>query len=578
MERIKREMFNMVQEFPEYYSGYFNKKDQEEKITKVVTQPFWQSMRLSKNRLEKKDIALELNIKEEKSKTLLDGATFDVSKDGNHLVGMSSRNLQVERVFRKDGKKIYSRKESEIGILSMMQSEIKDDEVPCPNCGFVGKVESFIDGCDACGSKFAVQDFATKVSGFALEENAGKKLSKTAKRTFLVLGILIFMLIVGAIGGLAIAIVRSELGYNDAFVLLAMMGLPIAIDVVPICIGCIVSLPIAYLFLRIKWIKRFENRYENEEIVKRVIPTFSAEDFCQNLEYKLRNIHMATSVEEVCTFANCSLDKIVEGYQNVVDCNISHIKFVNATRISDGYMVDVEVLMKLMCYKGKRIVVRYEKLLLSVCGNDEVVLKKSMALREYKCHNCNSSINILEGSTCQYCGSVFHYSDYGWVIQDYKIHKKSANMYRWTRTVLVAGYILAFAICVFMQGLATDSGIFLLKDIAVSYKVVYDTSEEIQRICENAIVVLDEKDHNKKTEFQLELEYNTAQVDTDAKACVSQMQNAGYVLTEETNDTYVLYRYEKEREGDIKITITKYENRIGVFIEPLVTFEYHYQS
>ena len=118
----------------------------------------------------------------------------------------------------------------------------------------------------------------------------------------------------------------------------------------------------------------------------------------------------------------------------------------------------------------------------------------------------------------------------------------------------------------------------MLKDIAVSYKVVYDTSEEIQRICENAIVVLDEKDHNKKTEFQLELEYNTTQVHTDAKACVLQMQNAGYVLTEETNDTYVLYRYEKEREGDIKITITKYENRIGVFIEPLVTFEYHYQS
>ncbi len=581
MEQVKNDMSNMVRKFPEYYSGCFNRRANDEKLIQVVTQPFWQSMRLSKKRLDNKDITMELKITEEKSNSVFDNTSLDVNKDGHHLVGTSNRNVQVERVFRKSDQKIYSKKESEIGVITMLQSDIEGGEVACPNCGFVEKVESFMDGCDACGSKFEVQDFETKVSAFALEENAGKKLSKTAKITFLALGILISLLVVGAIVGLFVAVARTQMGYHDAYTLLAIMGLPIAIDVVPICIGCIVSLPIVYFFLRIGWIKKFENRYVNEEIVKSVIPTFSAEDFCQNLEYKLRNIHMANSVEEVNTFAEGSLHKIVAGYQDVVDCNLSHVKFVNATKIADGYTVDVEVIMKLMILKGNRIRVRYEKLLLEVYGNDEVVLKKSTALREYKCDNCNSSINILEGSTCQYCGSVFDYSDYGWMIKDYQIHKKSANVYRFTRTALVGGYVLVFALCVFLQGLATDSGIFLLKDIVTSYKVIYDTSEEIQSICDEAVATTAEKEENgdsSKKEFQLELEYYTPDVHADAKECVSQMKNEGYVLVEETQNTYVFYRYQEAREGDIRITITKYEDRIGVFIEPLVTFEYHYHS
>ncbi len=581
MEQAKNDMSNMVRKFPEYYSAYFNDREDETKLIQVVTQPFWQSMRLSKKRLDSKDVTMELNITEESSRSIFDFTSFNANRDGNHVVGTSIRNLQVERVFRKGEKKIYSQKESEIGVTSMMQSNIDGGKVACPNCGFVEKVESFIDGCDACGSKFEVQDFETKVSGFALEENAGKKLSKTVKGTFLTLGILVGLLIVAAIVGLVVAVARIQMGYNDSYALFAIMAMPIAIDIVPICIGCIVSLPIAYFVLRIKWIQNYKNRFENEAIVKQIVPTFSSEDFCQNLEYKLRNIHMASRAEEVKSFAECSLDKVVEGYQDVVDCNVSHVKFVNATKTTSGYEVDVEVLMKLVINKKTGIRVRHEKILLKVSGSEQVVLKKSAALREYKCDNCNSSINILEGSTCQYCGAVFDYSNYGWVIKNYEIQKKSANMYRWTRTVLVGGYILAFAACVFIQGLATDSGIFLLKEIVSSYKVIGDTSDDIQAICENAVNSIDGKKatgNNPKERFEFELEYPTSDAHAVALDCAKQMKNKGYVLVEETNDSYVFYRYEQASEGDIRITITQYEDRISVFIEPLVTFEYHYHS
>ncbi len=578
MERIKNDMLNMVRRFPEYYSTYFDKGD-ETKLIQGVTQPFWQSMRLSKKRLDSKNVTMEVNIAEESPESIFDYTSFDVNKDGNHVVGIDIHNLQVERVFRKGEKKIYSKKESEIGVTSLIQSDIDDGNAACPNCGFVGKIESFIDGCDACGSKFEVQDFETKVSGFALEENVGKKLSKTVKGTFLVLGILLTLLIVGGIVGLAIAVARIQMGCNDSYALFAIMTVPIAIDVVPICVGCIISLPIVYFILRVGLIKNYGKRYVNEEIIKHIIPAFSTEDFCQNLEYKLRNIHMASKAKEVKTFAECSLDKVVEGYQDVVDCNISRVKFVDAIKTATGYELNVEVLMKLVFCKKNHIRVRYEKLLLKVGGSEQVVLKKATALREYKCDNCNSSINILEGSTCRYCGAVFDYSNYGWMIKNYEIKNKSGNMYRFTGTVLAGVYILALVLCIFIQGLATDSGIFLLKEIVASYRVIGDTGDDIRTICENAVASIDgKKSIENNLQKQWELEYSTSNVNAVAQESVKQMKNKGYILHEETQDSYVLYRYQQENEGDIRITITKHEDKIGVLIEPLITFEYHYHS
>ncbi len=581
MERIKRDMSDMVSAFPDYYGSYFNDKEDDTKLMQVVTQPFWQSMRLSKKRLDSKEITMDLDITEDTSKSIFDYSIFDVNRDGNHVVGTSVRNLQVKRIFRKGEKKLYSKTESEVGVTSMMQSGVGAGKVACPNCGFIGTVESFIDGCDACGSKFEVRDFATKVSGFALEENAGKNLSKTSKQTFLGLGILIGLLVVGGILGLLIGIMSMQNATTHPFAWISVMAFPVALEVVPVCFFFIVSLPIVYFILRGKWIKNYENRYENEEIVKHIVPAFSAEDFCQNLEYKLRNIHMAGCVEEVQSFAECSLNQVVEGYQNVVECNVSHVKFVNAVKTIGGYVIDAEVLMKLAIYNGRRIRVQHEKLLLKVSGSDEVVLKKSAALREYKCDNCNSSIDILEGSTCRYCGTAFDYSRYGWMIKNYQMQEKPRNIYRQIRIKLVLGYILALVLCVFVKGQEENSIIFLLKEVNESYTAASRVSDEVQVICENAVISIDGQsvaDNHTEKYFEMELEYPTSDVDALIKVCFKEMENRGYIFMEQKDDSYAFCHEGQGDDVDISVVITKYKDRIKVSFHPMMDINYHYES
>ena len=51
----------------------------------------------------------------------------------------------------------------------------------CPNCGHEGKLSSYIDGCDACGAKFLVGDFETKVSGSHWKRTRQKSISNFIK-------------------------------------------------------------------------------------------------------------------------------------------------------------------------------------------------------------------------------------------------------------------------------------------------------------------------------------------------------------------------------------------------------------
>ncbi len=83
-------------------------------------------------------------------------------------------------------------------------------------------------------------------------------------------------------------------------------------------------------------------------MVKQLIPGFSMQDFLQNLEYQLKNIHLTDKAEAVQPFAHCPLQGIVEDYRDVVDCILCNLTFTSAARTT-GVRVDVTVKMRLSC-------------------------------------------------------------------------------------------------------------------------------------------------------------------------------------------------------------------------------------
>ncbi len=152
---------------------------------------------------------------------------------------------------------------------------------------------------------------------------------------------------------------------------------------------------------------------------------------------------MAKSYKEVSVFSRSSLFNAVNSYQNVIDCDIAHVKFNKASTSNNGYKISFSAVLRLIELKGYKIKTRYEKVNASVYGKKGVVDQPITTIREYKCSNCNSSLNILEGAVCQYCGTEFDYSDYNWVLDMYDPINNGLSPYQ----KAFIGFYLYFIVC-----------------------------------------------------------------------------------------------------------------------------------
>lgn len=477
---IRKDMEEKSKSFPGFYSKYYEGAYSDKELQEMTTQPFWQSMRLTKRRLEAKGVQMNLSLKAHKNKRGTTGYSFALSEDGANLVGEGRRNVYAERNYELNGRKIRPLKDYEYMNIHMLHGIEDGENAICPNCSHESKLSEFIDGCDYCGSRFTVKDFETKVSGFSLEENTQVKLKKTMNKTAYALGAATgILLVIGIICFVVLfaLLVNDNSGYEAVA---SLWGTLFAFDMVPVCIRCIIILGVMYLLWRSVLAYIYRTRIVGEEIAKRVIENFSGEDFCQNLEYKLRNIHMTNDAKEVAAFAAFPLENIVEKYQDVVDCCVTRCKFIDVSDRGEAYEAKVQITMRLTLLKGRRIRTKYEKLMLTLSGRKEVVHKKEMALREYKCEGCHFSVNILEGSNCKYCGMELDYSKYGWVIRDYRIESKPANIHALASTSLIVIYLLVFASHLVYVNSDTEND-----NWASLYKLVWKSYAEFLELCES---------------------------------------------------------------------------------------------
>ena len=454
----------MVYHFYGYQQKYYRNEINDEQLTDVTTQPFWQSMRLSKRRLAEKGLTMDISVKEKAQRsnhkdqpavtafTLLyhiitKGEHFaddlDYGRDGSNRVENFSGEVTTERTFYHKGKKIHRKKEHEFCSVNVLSTEVDGENASCPNCGNIGKISGFIDGCEYCGAKFTVQDFEPKISAFALEEDIRQRIQKTLLKTGLWLGI--FTILMAIIAGLSMVflIISAGMGDNVMGGIMSLLGFSESIHLLAASTSTIWAL-IIMLFALMGLAMSAPKQIKGKKVVSAVIEHFSFRDFFQNLEYKLRNIHLTDRANEVNAFASFDLSSIVAEYKEVVDCQMRSIKFLAARSTADGYELDLEANLKLSVFDGNRIRTKYESLKLTVFGKREILKKSTAAIREYKCPNCAGSIDLLEGSTCKYCGTWFDYANYGWKLLRYQKVRR-VYTHTWISLLMIVLYILIFS-------------------------------------------------------------------------------------------------------------------------------------
>jgi len=237
---------------------------------------------------------------------------------------------------------------------------------------------------------------------------------------------------------------------------------------VPVLFRSLLFMLLIFVVMLVVMQRYVKPRIQGEQIVKQAFPEFSTEDFIQNLEYELRNIHLADSSLQVQTFAACDLTETVKSYRNVVDCSICRILFTEAQEFTGQDVIGAEVKLRLMIDDGRRIQSRYEKVQLKLEGRPEVVRGAKQTLREYKCPNCGGSVDLLNGAVCPFCNTTVDYRNFGWQIDSYTVAEKPKDPFRKILLAALLSYALVLA-----------GGLFLyfqrIHEKSVLYRLVYQS-------------------------------------------------------------------------------------------------------
>ncbi len=453
-EKMKINFGNFIAFYRDYFKGNRTRED----MTLISTQPFWQSIILSKKRLDEKGLTMDIEYEDER-KSRIGGEVFktssiDISKVDISNVTDNQKNISAtlrkqlnvtQRVVRSD-KVLYEEKGNKIVSMSQVKEKVASDMVVCPNCGHEGTISSYIDGCDYCHTKFNVMDFEEKVSSFNIEQDYDKDnytkyvgiLKKTAKALAAFLILTIVLLIARSVDNFTHSV---DLKLTEWFAIFMRVSLIFAVISGGIFLLAGVTVIVARNLFYGKNIRRVKGSTVLEDIHKS-IPNFSEETFAQELEMKLRSIHFTDRADNVNVFANIDLTEVISQYNNVIDCNVTGIEFLEFTENAYTYEISVNVKMKLLKYDGKEVKKGYESIVMTLSGRKDMV-ENTLSVTMYKCDSCGSSISLLNGGVCTHCGQRLPYEKYSFIIESYVSNLEGIDDLKRKDRKLTAGFILS---------------------------------------------------------------------------------------------------------------------------------------
>ena len=478
-EQVAKSMEMVTTEFKKIYGEYYRNQVSDIQLLDYTTQPFWQSMGLSRKRLHEKGLTLEIDmVKDISGDSDMFQEKFKVDKhpveykmqlegDGQCEVGQCRENVLVRRIFRKDGKRIYKKVESEQHMATCLKYKVNGNKAVCPNCGYKSTIASFIDGCDACGSRFTIRDFEPKIAGFSYEQNEYIRLrSLTRSINGMLSYVFLLTMVISTLFIFIAPCFRNALWIGYAAKMVIINFLAMFMGFIVLMLFGTISSAITYIVK-----SSYDKNIDGEDIAERTVYNISVNDLFQNLEYKIRNIHFANNEKEIIGLEKCKLTDILPFYQDVIDCSVIKLSFIDGKTTKDDYHFDCVAKIRNTINRGKKIRYAYEDVKIGIKGKKGVVDKPVTAMNLYICKNCGSTLNLLEGAACQFCGNEYDMEDYDWVIDHYEAENRKIKWPIFVRIVIVILYLLIVFGTVFALPIRMDK-------ISVGGTTIYDETTD----------------------------------------------------------------------------------------------------
>ncbi len=348
-----------------------------------------------------------------------------VTRNELMISGEWAQSMKIERVFKTQSGVHKKFKDHRMFRLLFHQPATRNQEVSCPNCGSFAKIETYVDGCDYCGSKFEISDFACKIAGCSTYFN----LSNQNRIPFFIVTILM---------ALSMSLAKDV----DA-----LKAFPIehVIGIVTWVAACAISWGM-YAYAR-----RRSVFFKNSDIVENIAGFKNLVPFGQTIEQRIKCMMMSDQVQEAVGFTNCDMRDFLAAHRNVVDVEVEQIEFLKVRFSPDQRFISIDLHAKTINYylENQTVKRKKESLLMTVTEPALYLIKEPTSIKMHKCPGCGNSINIFHGGICDYCNQPVDKYALGWIVERLSFEDRSDAKYTFMNVmcyILCIGLMFGFLI------------------------------------------------------------------------------------------------------------------------------------
>ena len=321
-----------------------------------------------------------------------------IYKDNNQRLERNSDNshndnitngIILEKDYYQDKKLLLKTYNFDPRLAYSFVFNSNNDEIKCPNCGHIDKVNNFNDGCPYCKTYYNM-DYSNKDLGTKYHYDQITNSNLYTIITFIIDVIFCIVLMYFYIKFNS----RTFNIYDIAKVFI---------------IGGILGVGLYYLFyiidamivvLPIKIYKEKQNKKQIEFWNRMNSLGVDKNTFFNNINYELKNYYFDDKVND-----------------NIIDYDIiDYLEFDDYQKDNDLY-VKVKVSLRTVTYLNNKLIEKKEKETFTFKRNKIEITKLDNEINIIKCHNCGSSIDVTK-DTCEYCGSSNNYLQEWYLIRE----------------------------------------------------------------------------------------------------------------------------------------------------------------
>lgn len=406
--------------------------EENSKIQDYASQILWHSLSLWKMRMDNLGINMSLISDRRAYTSKKESVRSEEFFDGRYIVKDVSEEIDATRIYYQNGKEIGKLRDKEVAHYSFLSAkEVGDEQVVCPNCGSVTTRNNLIDGCDYCKTKFTVEDLTNSIGSFGFRRDFyTNKSKKDNARELVYPWIFVISLMPFVYFGFFGAFLYMEEGFFARFFTgLLAAGLLGLLGWCMVKLNMVIIFPIVYAigFSSDKSYRKMLFRSKEEQAreksvvskIRKFDKNFSINSFYGSVQNKISAIHFADNLNQINAFSEIDLSEYLKNYANVIDVDTLSLS-LNSYDVKDGLQIaEVSAALLLHQYVDSKFKTTEENIKMRLIKSDTCKTQAVCGPSIFTCKSCGSSLSLMEGKKCAYCGHELDMKKYEWTISKY---------------------------------------------------------------------------------------------------------------------------------------------------------------